>query len=90
MMDEDYAALFPHGRCECDGATCCGGRGPAAYRVTRKGRSMLVCTKCDLSSDTDKVLLVTKDDPAQVWMDFDALGAVCIMFKLAETDGEAA
>ncbi len=81
-MSDTLSELFPHGRCECDGPTCCGGRGPAAFRVTRGGKSMLLCTRCNLSSDTEKVLLVTSHDKASVYADFDALGAMCILLGL--------
>ena len=82
-MNED---LFPHGRCECDGGQCCHGQGPAAYRVTRKGRRMIVCTRCDLGSDTDKGLLVTKEDNVRVYEDFDPLGALCLIYLFAEQE----
>ena len=82
--EKTFKQLFPHGRCQCDGPTCCQGRGPAAYRVEREGRTMRVCTKCDLSSDANKTLLVTEKDKADVWMEFDALGAFRIMHELQE------
>jgi len=51
---------------------------------------MLVCTRCDLSSDADKTLLVTKDEQtAKVYFDFDPLGALCLGFALSETDAPA-
>lgn len=77
-------ALFPYGRCACDGSMCCGGRGPAVYQVVRNGKTIRLCTKCDLSSDSDKTLLVRKTDKtAKILMDFDALGAFCIVNDLA-------
>ncbi len=85
---DNYAALFPHGVCECNGATCCGGRGPAAYEVTRDGRRMKVCTLCDLWSDINKKLLVTSDEKTKVYFDFDAMGAFCIARKLGVVDSE--
>lgn len=77
---------YPHGQCQCPQASgmCCGGLGPAAFRVTRNGTTLLLCTRCDMTSDTDKQLLVTGDEPADLYVNFDALGAFCIMATLAE------
>lgn len=84
-----YDELFPAGRCECDGPTCCHGRGPAAFEVTRDGKRMKVCTRCDLTSDGDKKLLVTRDMPAKLFFDFDPLGALCIAFNEIKKDEAA-
>jgi len=68
---------FPHGECECrNGCQCAARPGPAAFTVVRDGVTMKVCTRCDFSSDrpTQK-LLVTKDDDASVFSDYDILGA---------------
>lgn len=79
---------YPYGVCECN--TCiiglggCGGLGPAAFEVTRKGKRIRLCTRCDFSDDKDKTLLVTEKDGAKLWLDFDPLGAFCIMGKLLE------
>lgn len=70
--------LFPYGRCECDGPSCCRGRGPAAFRVIRNGKAMLVCTMCDTSSDKNKELLMPKDADLEVFYDFDPLGGICL------------
>lgn len=85
MKKQSIKSKFPYGMCECDGAMCCRGYGPAAFSVVRDGKAMKVCTKCDLSSDTNKVLLVKKTDKTKIWMDYDPLGAMCIMFKLQES-----
>lgn len=77
---------FPHGKCQCDGPTCCGGNGPAAFEVTRYGKRMRVCTRCDLSSDQDKTLLVQKDEPMEIYADHDFLGVVCIAMRLADAE----
>lgn len=79
---------YPHGVCECDtglvsnplfgGMGCCQGTGPVAFKVTRDGQEMKVCTRCDLPSDESKILLVTKEDDIRVYMDFDTMGALCI------------
>jgi hypothetical protein len=75
----------PHGRCDCNGLTCCRGHGPAAYRVTREGvvGRMKVCTWCDLSSDQDREILVTSDEPIGPYLRFDPLGAFCLWSQLA-------
>lgn len=83
--------LSPHGLCECQsgiGGGCCHGRGPAAYSVARDGEALRVCTRCDLSSDTDKRLLVTFEDDADVFFEFDPLGFLCIALDLKEKKGE--
>ena len=66
--------------CECDGSSCCGGRGIAVFRIKREGKTMKVCTRCDTSDDTDrKILKYVKKIPAKKLMDFDALGTFCLM-----------
>lgn len=75
----DLEKKFPYGTCECDGSSCCGGTGPAAFEVTRNDQRMKVCTRCDLSSDQDKKLLVKGSDDAETFMRFDPLGAFVIM-----------
>lgn len=76
-------ADWPHGLCECDGATCCGGHGPVAYEVERDdGRVMKVCTRCTLMGDKRSTLLVTGEDESGPLVEFDALGAMCIIFEL--------
>jgi len=79
---------LPHGTCECDSGVvrlgCCGGKGPVAYVVTRGGKDVRVCTRCDVSSDTNRRLLVTAQDPSDVYMEHDALGAFCLISDLAK------
>lgn len=79
---------FPYGQCECSDCSIsaggCGGFGPAAFEVERAGVTMRVCTRCDLTSDKNKTLLVTPEDNAKLWIDFDPLGAVCIMGELGK------
>lgn len=81
-------APFPYGRCQCGpeyGCMACGGTGPAAYEATRDGKRLRLCTRCDLTSDTDKVLLIQETDTnVQVFKDFDALGFFCIIRELME------
>ena len=86
MNTKQLKRLFPHGKCECHGTSCCGGRGPAAFEVIRDEKKMLVCTRCDLSSDKDKRLLITGREPASTYFDFDALGAVCLGFALEKQE----
>ena len=78
---------FPHGVCECPTASglCCGGCGPIAYEVTRNGKRLRLCTRCDLPGDIDRVLLVSTGEPADLYWRFDALGAFCILGELRET-----
>ena len=52
--------------CDCNGWQCCNGRGIAVFQVMRDGKKMKVCTRCDLSSDTDKkILSYVKKIPAK-------------------------
>lgn len=77
--------------CDCGGPTCCGGMGPAAFSVVRDGKTMNVCTKCDLPDDVDKKTLPgIADMPAALFMDFDALGAMCLGFAEAFKENEEA
>ena len=49
---------YPFGECECSKKCLCRfGAGPAIYQVKRKGMVLKVCSRCDLSSDTEKVQL---------------------------------
>ena len=65
--------------CECNGYMCCGGRGIAVFQVERKGKTMKVCTRCDLSSDKNqKILRYVLKLPSKKLFDFDALGAICL------------
>lgn len=70
--------------CECDGSMCCGGRGIAVFEVTRDGKKMKVCTRCDLPKDrkTRKILPYVKNIPAKKLIDFDALGAMCLAWDM--------
>lgn len=82
----------PYGVCECPQPTgmCCGGTGPAAYAVTRAGKRLNVCTRCDLSTDTERVLLIRmEDETVDVFRVFDAMGFFCILAELAEQRKEA-
>ena len=75
----------PHGECECrDGCQCERNPGPAAFVVTRNGKDVKVCTKCDLSSDrATKRSLFTMETPLEPYRRWDALGAFCIAMRAA-------
>lgn len=85
MSDRETDARHPYGYCECENKIgCCHGMGPAAHEVTRDGKRLRLCTRCDLNSDLDKVLLVTEEDRGDVFFDFDPLGGFLIIAALAE------
>lgn len=71
--------------CECNGPTCCGGRGIAVFEVERESKKMKVCTKCDFGDDKGKKILkyVTKI-PTKKLFDFDTLGAICLANYISE------
>jgi hypothetical protein len=65
--------------CECDGPTCCGGRGIAVFVVERDGKDIKLCTRCDFGSDQNKrILKYVKKLPAEKLINFDSLGALCL------------
>lgn len=71
--------MYPYGECECDdqGCQCDWNPGPAAYTVVRDGKTMKVCTRCDLTSDKPtRKLLVTEDTDPVVFAEYDLLGAL--------------
>ena len=73
--------------CECNGSSCCGGRGIAVFQVNRNGKILKVCTRCDFSSDKDKkILRYVKKLPAKKLMDFDALGTFCLVANIRDKD----
>ena len=76
---------FTHGECECrNGCRCACYAGPAAYEVIRNGKTMKVCTRCDLSSDVaTRKLLVTEDESGGEYGRWDSLGLFCILGELA-------
>ena len=73
---------FPYGACECASGMagmCCKGRGPAAFEVIRNGKTVKLCTRCNLTSDTaTRRQLVTHEDDPSVFFKFDPLGAFCL------------
>tara|TARA_Y100000310_G_scaffold341826_1_gene442325 strand:+ start:254 stop:490 length:237 start_codon:yes stop_codon:yes gene_type:complete len=66
---------YPHGNCECVAGCQCerNGPGPAYAEVTRDGKRMKVCSRCTLFGDKDEKLLVTAEDSASVYLDYDPL-----------------
>lgn len=70
--------------CDCDGVMCCGGRGIAVFQVTRDGKKMNVCTRCDLSIDKDKKILKYAKKIHEELVKFDALGAYCLEMYIAD------
>ncbi len=77
---------FPHGPCECRiGCECQAKPGPAAFTVTRDGKTLKVCTRCDFRADRPlRQLLVTGNDSTDVYLEYDALGCYIIIGELAE------
>lgn len=78
---------FPYGKCECGPEYNCKvhgamGDGPAAYEITRNGKRLKVCTRCDLGSDENKTLLIRLQDDAAPFIEWDALGAMCLAADL--------
>jgi hypothetical protein len=80
---------YPHGPCECTsgvagGCSCSFGQpGPAAFKVKRGDKEMKVCTRCDLPGD-DRSLLVTREDDATVFSDWDILGFISLCGMLED------
>jgi hypothetical protein len=70
--------------CDCDQHPHGAANAPVAFEVTRDGKRMKVCTRCDFSTDKDKLWLFDKSTPSGPFIEFDALGAVCIALKLDE------
>lgn len=71
--------------CQCD----CGNHAathltPLALLVSRDGHELRVCTRCVLSTDTSLALLVSTQMPADVFVEFDALGAFMVLGYLAD------
>ena len=84
------AAEFTHGVCECrDGCQCAGVGGPAAFEVVRVNRTLRVCTRCLLSGDTERRLLVTAADKREPWASYDALGFFVITQRLLLAERES-
>lgn len=74
--------------CECQDcniySNCGKSIAPVTKLVERNGKRIKVCSRCDLSSDKLIKLLVNKNTPAKALIDYDALGAMCIMSEISE------
>ena len=84
VIGSQAAAVPPHGYCECASGIvslgCCGGLGPAAFEVTRGGKQVKLCTRCDLSRDEPtRKTLVQPGESLAIYVDFDVLGAWCLV-----------
>ena len=76
-------------RCECRTiCQCAVVPGPAAWSIVRDGKEMKVCTRCILSGDYDRKLLVGKDDDANEFIEYDALGFFLMVTSLATEEGK--
>jgi hypothetical protein len=80
---ESASPSHPCGQCECrDGCRCEAFAGPAAWTVNRDGRILKVCSRCTLSGDTDRKLLVTNETPSAPFEEYDDLGFFLICSDL--------
>jgi hypothetical protein len=69
--------------CECrDGCQCEVVAVPAAYSVTRGGKTMKVCTRCTLPGDEDQKC-IAHDEDAAMFFDYDPLGAFVLSYDMA-------
>ena len=69
--------------CECTHSCA-----PVWKIVERKGKQIKVCTRCDLSTDKTIKLLVDEKTPIKPFMDYDALGAFCIIGEIEKLKNE--
>ncbi len=73
----------PYGHCECrEGCQCAVLVGPAAWKIKRGNRVMHVCTRCDLSTDTQKSPLPKRGDDLAVFHRYDDLGGFCLQLAI--------
>lgn len=54
---------------------------PVAYLVKRHTEFLKVCTRCQLSNDTVVRILVNRDTNAHAFVEYDALGAMCLLLR---------
>jgi hypothetical protein len=57
---------------------------PVAYLVRRGDEYLQVCTRCDLSTDLEKTPIVDLEASSEVYFEYDALGAMCLVLHLQE------
>ena len=74
--------------CECEDCHSQPNTIPVAYEVLRAGKTLNVCTRCNLSSDTVIGLLVNENTPGAPFVEYDALGAMGLALDLAKQEGE--
>lgn len=80
---------YPYGLCECrDSCACETNPGPAAWDVLRDGRRLKVCTRCTLSGDADRKLLVKKTDVVGPFLAYDAWGMCVVALELVDEEPE--
>jgi hypothetical protein len=71
--------------CECrQGCNCEDSPGPALVEITRRGRTMRVCTFCHLSGDTTLRVLPEALPHPNVYMEYDAFGAISFLKEIEE------
>lgn len=66
---------------ECD--SCCMTPGPAAYKAVRDGRTMHLCTRCNLSTDRGLTLIIEPNADLEPYARWDALGYFCLIADLS-------
>lgn len=82
-------STWPHGLCECrEHCDCCLEAGPAALQVTRRGDLLKVCTRCVLTEDVDRKVLLEEEDNIVPLFAYDALGLVVLALREKERGGK--
>lgn len=64
--------------CVCSNHSNGAENAPCAFLVERNGKQMKVCTRCDLTSDQNKVRLFDTETIFKPFFEFDPLGALCL------------
>lgn len=57
---------------------------PVIKRVLRNGKELDICSRCDLSGDIEIKFYPELSDNAAIFLNYDALGALCILGRLNE------
>lgn len=67
--------------CDCrECENCCDHPGPAAFMATRGGKTMHLCTRCNLPSDRGLTLIIDpRTDDLEAFARWDALGYFCLL-----------
>jgi len=75
----DYTS-WAHGLCECRaGCACCEQAGPAALQVRRGDLILKICTRCLLSGDLDRTVLLRGSDEIGTLWEYDCLGMMVLV-----------